>query len=285
MARASRELPSVEQVWQRIRDYAAYCKQHEVRLFTLQRFVANTITQVGDAVIERHSKEGTSQSAHIRRGDVERVWTELCTNPLHEASTKGDPRVFTHALMLAAMPRRIEERRSGVIGLVGHRTPAPLPAFAAEEIDYSRRAGGRRGGGGEGPIHRGIRLHIHDDPNTALAGLPGGPWTSFATEYSLATQDRIDVVVRDREGRFVLIEVKPRLVSDREYEESEDFDRAIARAPYAQAAKYRAQWMILREIGSERLRCVVAAPEIPGELARRMAKDHGVESVAVAVPR
>ena len=291
MAKASRALPSFDEIWSRVSDYARMCRDTGVKLYTLQRFVPNTIVDVHESSIERHSEAGRTQTAHIGRSDVERVWAQLRDNEDHAASTKGDPRVFTHALMLTAMPDLIEPRGTGVIGLVG-LGPARFEPFVdfVEDVDYGSRAAGearvgRGGGGGEGPIHRGLRIYIHENPNAALIGLTGGPWTSYATEYELATRDRIDVVVRDAEGRFVLIEVKPKLNTDEEYERAKkNDDSEQARAPFAQAAKYREQWQVLRDTATRHLRCVVAAPAIPAKLAETMAERHRIESVAVTLP-
>jgi hypothetical protein len=81
-----------------------------------------------------------------------------------------------------------------------------------------------------------------------------------------------------------LIEVKPELASDEKYEQSVGEDREHDRAPYAQAAKYRSQWQILRGMATRHLRCVVAAPQIPIKLAAAMKNNHQIESVAVTLP-
>ncbi len=283
----SRRLPSGEDVWARIRTFAIQCKDDGRRLYTLQRFVPNIITSVSDSRIERYSAEGRTHTAHIDFGHVARVWNELRERGW--SSTRGNSRVFTHALMLHALPTWIELAGPGTIRLRGgaKQSHVVLPSFAAEETIYDPRPRrSARSGGGEGPIHRAIRLYIFEEPDRALVDLPGGPWVVCRTEHTLETQDRIDVVLRDDSGNYVLLEVKPELVSDQQYSEiADEALRAYAKAPFAQAAKYRSQWNILYGTPLERIRPVVAAPAIPAKtLVKQMRRMHDIESVAVALP-
>jgi hypothetical protein len=265
-----------------VRTFAERCKHDNRKLYTLARYVANTILDVDGEKIHRHSAEGRLQTADITRLHVERVWDEL-TNQ-RWSTTKGHPRVFTHALMLHALPQFIEQASPNTIRLRTGRVSATTPlATFAQDAFYDPRPGRR--GGGEGPHHRALRMYIFEDPDNALAGLAGGPWNVCATERVLETQDRIDVVLRDNDGQFTLIEVKPKLVSDKTYPQLGSALRPDVIAPFAQAAKYRSQWHILYDTPLDRIRCVVAAPEIPREtLSREMFRRHTVESVAVQLP-
>ena len=84
-------------------------------------------------------------------------------------------------------------------------------------------------------------------------------------EYVFPTGDRVDVVLIDGAGNVLLVEVKP-------------FLSAADLAPFAQAAKYRVLWSILRERPASEIRCLVAAPgyrrlsleEDEGQTRRRM---------------
>jgi hypothetical protein len=92
-------------------------------------------------------------------------------------------------------------------------------------------------------------------------------------------------VLRDNDGQFTLIEVKPKLVSDQSYPQIGSALLPYAIAPFAQAGKYRSQWHILYNTPLDRIRCVVAAPEVPREtLSHEMLRRHGVESVAIQLP-
>ena len=278
-----RTLPSVDEVWAGVRAFAERRRVSGKPVHTLARYVGNIITHVDESKIQRHSAEGTKQTAHITRRHVEGVWQQLLEHG--RAVTTGHDRVLTHALMLHALPQWIRYVDQRTIGLRGRelRLTLPLPSYAAEEISYDPRPGRSRGG--EGPLHRALRLYIFEQPDEALANLRGGPWNVCGTEHVLETQDRIDVVVRDSDGNYTLIEVKPEIVSDTQWREIEDRLRPCAIAPFAQAAKYRAQWHMLYDTPIEHIRCVVAAPTIPiTTLSRKMLKTHKVESVAVTLP-
>lgn len=265
-----------------MRAFAEVCKAERRPLHTLSRGVENYIVEVGDEVIRRESSEGTKQTAHIGYAHVEQIWRELAEQG--HSSTEGKSRVFALALIQAAMPDCIDALGNRIYLrdvpclLVESQTDAP-----ADSRTRARLGGGR--GGGEGELHRRIRLHVFERPNEALAGLEGGPWTALATERVLETQDRVDVVVQDARGRIVLIEVKPWVCSDELHATlTQPRDLALALAPYAQAAKYRAQWHVLYGTPLPELRCVVAAPAVPTELGARILHEHGVESVAVELP-
>jgi len=170
---------------------------------------------------------------------------------------------FTPALMVAAMPDVLENLGDGEIGLRTH------PKVRAEKKRRRRRAS--MAPGVEGDEHRRLRLFIHSDPDRALRRLTGAPWTPNSTEYVFATGDRADVLLRDCDGNFVLVEVKPAL-GPRDP------------APFAQAAKYRTLMHILEGHELDAIRTVVAAPKIPKGLAKRMLAEHGIEAVRVDLP-
>lgn len=278
MALPSRERPDDEQIWQLVREHAERCRIEQRPLYTLSRGVANLIVEVGEHRIRRESAEGTTQSAHIDRHHVLEVWHELLAQGY--SATTGKPRVFAHVLLHDALPDCVHALGNRLV-LYDMPTP-PRPAATREAwLGYRLGAGF---GGGEGALHRAIRLFIFESPDLALRDLAGGPFTSIATEYTLETRDRVDVVVRDAAGRTVLIEVKPWVCDDELYGQLRDERRiALARAPWAQALKYRTQWQVLYGTSLEQLRCVVAAPTRPPRLAAAMQDSHGVESTAVCL--
>jgi hypothetical protein len=87
-------------------------------------------------------------------------------------------------------------------------------------------------------------------------------------EYVFPTGDRVDVVLIDGSGNVLLVEVKPFLAAG-------DF------APFAQAAKYRVLWNILRERPASEIRCLVAAPDINASPWKKMKDDHAIECIAI----
>jgi hypothetical protein len=87
-------------------------------------------------------------------------------------------------------------------------------------------------------------------------------------EYVFPTGDRVDVVLIDGLGNVLLVEVKPFLF-------------ASDLAPFAQAAKYRVLWSILRERPASEIRCLVAAPDINASPWKKMKDRHAVECVSI----
>ena len=61
------------------------------------------------------------------------------------------------------------------------------------------------GPGGEGPVHLALKKRIAEDPSGVL-NEPG--LVLWKLEYSLPTGDRIDVTLKDKYGRFVVVEVE-----------------------------------------------------------------------------
>ncbi|HVI03604.1 MAG TPA: hypothetical protein VM869_33145 [Enhygromyxa sp.] len=244
---------------------------------TLREGVVNTITSVHGVRIERASEKGRTNKTPILRGEILRVWRDLAANG---QTRKARPNYFTLALLQAALSDLVDDLGDGTIALHGRLPPAPERSTAfsySEAASLGRRAHAHDARADfelrESDEHWNIKHYIHTHPNEALEQLDGGPWTPSALELSLRvpTNDRVDVIVRDAAGYRVLIEVKPR-VGERSIE------------LYAQAAKYRAIWRVLHDLASDQVRCVLAAPSIPKEIARHMYSRHRIESVAVKVP-
>jgi hypothetical protein len=249
-------------VWQRVRNFAAEAAKRRLKIYTLQRKVPNVITDVKEGSVGRESAEGRTNASRVTRGMVARTW---------DAMRKGqDPRevrdvlYFTPALMLRTLPDLLEYVGDGRIALRGD------PGIAKRNQQRIQRAQQEDRGwaGGEGQLHHAIKTFIDQEPDKALAALGPGPYTRVGAEHVLPTGDRIDVVLLDRDGNVVLVEVKPLVMPD-------DL------APWAQAAKYRTLWSILEDRPLPEIRCVVAAPEIPDRWAEAILKKHGIESVAI----
>ena len=272
----ARSLPSEDEVWTQVREFAEARVEDQRPVLTLREGVGNRISAVKGARIERTSDKGRTNDTPILRGEILRVWRDLVA---HGETRKARPNYFTLALLQAAMADRIDDLGDGTIALRGHapiaKTDTPYLYAEAASIARTSRARDARADFElrESDPHWRIKHYIHADPNAALAKLDGGPWASAALELQLRvpTSDRIDVVVRSADGRYVLIEVKPQ-VGKRDF------------GLYAQASKYRAIWQVLHDLDVGGVRCVLAAPKIPEELARHMYARHRIESVAVNVP-
>ena len=276
-AKRRRRLPTEEQVWALVREFAEQRSLDRRPVPTLQEGVVNRIRQVRGARIERESQNGRTNDTPIYRGEVLRVWRDLVE---HGQTRKPRPNYFTLALLQVALKDYIDDCGDGSIALRG-RIPTSdettRPFSYAEAATLGRRARPHVARDGfelrESDAHWNIKHYIHKHPDDALVQLDGGPWTSSALELALPvpTKDRVDVIVKDSGGHRVLIEVKPRVGA-----------RDIGL--YAQAAKYRAIWRVLHDLPNDQVRCVLAAPEIPAEIARHMYAQHRIESVAVDVP-
>lgn len=257
-----RKQPTADEAWAAVHAFATRCAADARPVFTLQRTVRNIITDVAPTKIGRESAKGRTHQRKVTLGQVQRVWGALCDGQSWKDG--GNILYFTPALMLAAMPEHLEDLGGGEIGLSAH------PAVRKKK--HERIASLGRGAGGEGDLHRALRLFIHRDPDSALERIDGGPWTPYATEYVFGTGDRVDVYLRDCDGNFVLVEVKPQLeLGDR--------------APFAQAAKYRTLMHILDGRDLDSIRSIVAAPNLPEQLAKQMFERHGIESVEVTLPK
>lgn len=266
-----------EEIWERVRTFAEQRAEDGKTVPTLSEGVNNTITNVIGARIERTSDQGTKNTTPIYRGEILRVWRDLVKN---KHTRKARPNYFTLALLPAALPDLVDDHGDGTIAVRGWVQPSQPSARpyrydeAASERPPRERTVANDKELRESDAHWRIKHYIHRHPDLALAKLVGSPYTPSALELRLRvpTSDRIDVIVRDCNGRRVLIEVKPTV-------------RARDIGLYAQAAKYRAIWRVLHDLGNKDVRCALAAPKIPDALAKHMHERHLIESVAVTVPR
>ena len=255
-------LPTSDAVWQRVVDFARECLRENRPVFTVDRRVENRITDVKAGSIGRFSAQGTSNVSRVTRAMVDYLWSEITDGP-----SVGSYLYFTKALLLGALPGVVEDMDGD---LVIRNDPEVLETKARRK-EFAQDEGRGRGGG-EGALHRQLKEFIYREPDRALAGLKTGPYQSVAMEYIMPTGDRVDVFLIDGTGNMLLVEVKPFLDAD-------DL------APFAQAAKYRLLWHILRERPVDEIRCLVAAPAIAGAPWKKMLSAHRVECVAVKPPK
>lgn len=129
--------------------------------------------------------------------------------------------------------------------------------------------GGQFGGaGGEGEEHRDLKERIAANPSEVLSedGL-----SLFEVEFPFkCTGDRIDVVLRDKDKKFVAVEVE--VECDRNH---------LAGA--LQCMKYRAMLAYYFERPIEEVRCILAAHKIASEVNARCSAFE-IETITVAKP-
>ncbi len=120
------------------------------------------------------------------------------------------------------------------------------------------------GGGGEGPEHLALKIRIEQNPS-GLLGEPG--LQHYYTEFPFATNDRVDIVLKDMLGRFVAVEVEV------------DCSAKELAGPL-QCMKYQAMLSYLFGIPVEEVRTVLVAHSIHQEVKARCAA-HLIETVVI----
>jgi hypothetical protein len=120
------------------------------------------------------------------------------------------------------------------------------------------RAG--HGFGGEGALHKSLKELIGANPSAALHedGL-----SLVKLEYPFATGDRIDVLLRDRFGRYVAVEVEPVCLEGE------------VCGPL-QCMKYRAMLAYVLGVPLNEIRAILASPEIHSTVSDKC-RTHNVE--------
>lgn len=121
--RSTKNTPSGDEIWQRVKEFAENCRTHKTPVFTLHRRVRNFITEVTDTRIGRNSDEGHSKDAQsaVSRGAVLALWDYF--------TGRGErPKVlyFTLALMAEALPD-VPEVQDGVAELRRDRADGKIP--------------------------------------------------------------------------------------------------------------------------------------------------------------
>ncbi len=258
---------TADAVWTKVQAFATQAHKKRRPVYTLQRRVRNFITDVKARSIGRESDEGNTNSSRVTYSMITRIWDRLRTHG-HTATPEA-VLYFAPALLQAALPELIEYLGDGELGLRGD--PRAMAKKDQRGTRGSRRGGGSRGGGGEGELHERIKKWIYENPSAAMTKLGRGEWRSEAIEYRFLSGDTVDLVLRDPDGRFVMVEVEPQLQPD-------------DKIPWAQAAKYKTLWSILEGVPPPDIRSVVAAPALPLGMARKMRDRHGIEALAVALP-
>lgn len=251
--------PSFKQVWSDVKTAADDLRARKEPVFTLTKGVRNFITDVKHGSIGRRSDDGVTNVSRVTRGMMESLWNKLNGRAIYRSYL-----YFTPALLLKTCPHLVEH-------LDGELRLKKAPETLRLRSELNKRRFGNSSGG-EGPVHRALKMFIFENPDLALRALGPRPFTPVTDEYVFRTGDRVDVVLIDGNGHIVLVEVKPQL-----------FPHDLA--PFAQAAKYKILWSILEARAPAEVRCVVAAPSLRGSPYERMAERHGVEAVAVRVPR
>ena len=167
------------------------------------------------------------------------------------------------------------DNHSGVKRLTAGEFTALRKAYeeSADQEDRKRVESNTRGGqfggpGGEGGVHRNLKERIAADPSAVLGedGL-----SLYKVEFPFnCTGDRIDVVLRDKDKKFVAVEVEV------------ECDRNHLAGPL-QCMKYRAMLAYYFERPHKEVRCILAAHTIAPEVNARFAAFE-IQTIMVARP-
>lgn len=170
--------------------------------------------------------------------------------------------------------RGFGERHSGLRELTPEQFEAIQSQYSSSQDSALETTGSRiaaaalRGGpGGEGPAHRMLKEWIAQNPEA----LGEDGMLLVQLEMGFPTGDRIDIVLRDRFGRLVAVEVEG--ICD----ESEI-------AGPLQCAKYRALLSYAFDRPHREVRAILAAPAIDSKIVSRC-EIHGIEARLVSIPQ
>lgn len=242
--------------------------------------------------------DGTSQNIHRRRGAQGIVALVCVTAPSHELkSSKAKRYVDGSAIWwrFHAPTRSVNSAgfipRQRVAMLLGFSIKYPFRGFgdsqsglkritkcefeklheeyvnSAEDADTRRRESvppPPRGSGGEGATHLALKKQIAANPEVVLQE-PG--LTFYKEEWALPSGDRIDLVLKDKYHRFVVVEVEV------------DCPTTEVVGPL-QCLKYRTMLGYLFERPLEEIRSILVAHTIPLSLRQKIAR-YAIESVEV----
>lgn len=118
----------------------------------------------------------------------------------------------------------------------------------------------------EGEVHKKIKKLIASNPSLYLneTGL-----MHIETEYVFNTNDRVDLLLRDQYGRFIVVEVEP------ECEKNNHIGSA-------QCMKYRSLLSFERERKENEVRAILAAIKISRDVVEK-AKKYNIETKEIKV--
>ena len=266
-----------ENAWLEIQDKARRWQADRTPVYTLHEGVRNLIIGVTDTEIARQSDHGRSSAqTRIPRGQVQQIWQALASTG-QARHTKGVLR-FTYALVAAAIDgimyqpdpfRLVVADRAAADRSFIPGTPLGVPLG---HLGRRPRAGG---GGGEGPLHAAIKDFIKNDPVAALGEamtyVTEDLTENLGAEVRFVTGDRVDLLMKDDAGRYVVIEVEPRIgPSDN--------------IGFHQAGKYRILVAMEKRLRPSQVRAIVAASSIDGPLAQDYARLYGIEPCVITLP-
>ncbi len=247
-------------------------------IYTLTRSVRNIITDVTDTRISRRSDAGRSEvHTAVTRSMIERLWEALLRDG-HTRNVKAlySPTRSSSARFLASGSRSPTFTLVIADSVEANRIfdPAAREVPGLVKVPPLERGYGN-GGGGEGEIHAALKAKVKSDPVTAvgerLTYLSEDLTDRLGDETSFITGDRVDLLMKDEQGNYVVIGVEPAI-------------GPTDHVGFHQAAKYWVLVAVSKGIDLERVRRMVVATTINTNLRNHYRDRYGIESVEVSLP-
>lgn len=255
-------------------------------VYTLSRNVPNYIIGVSDTHIHRRSAEGHSvdQQTTISRRMIATLWSELSRDGQTSKASITHVLRFTYALLQRSVPGiafdpdpyfRLVLVDSDEANREFDPTADPTPGLAPLPTRTGGSGRSIGGGGGEGPIHAAIKAKIKNDPVAAvgerLTFLSEDLSERLGDEIRFATGDRVDLLMKDQDGNYVVIEVEPTIGPHDD-------------VGFLQAAKYWVLLAVSKRIALDRVRRMVAATSVDRGLRELYEARYGIEWREVSLP-
>jgi hypothetical protein len=163
---------------------------------------------------------------------------------------------------------------------VDHAPPvmAPTRQRSYGLVPAAPSGGGEGNAGGEGPVHAALKEFVKNDPEAAV----GEPLIYLAEdlmepsaqrlgdEITFVTGDRVDLLMRDADGRLVVIEVEPDIGPS-------------GHVGFHQAAKYWVLVAVANGLQLDDVRRMVVARTIDAQLRKHYQATYGIEAVEIRV--
>lgn len=265
-------------VWLEVQHRAREWMSAGASIYTLKRNVRNIITGVTESRIERRSDEGRGEEhAPVTRKMIENLWDALQrdghTRRLHTL-------YLGHAILQRAIAG-VGYEENPTLSLVltdAEEANRPFDPSADEVpglVPTSRTGSGRGGGGGEGPIHAALKHKVKTDPVGAvgerLTYISEDLTERLGDEIPFITGDRVDLLMKDEQGNYVVIEVEPSIGPNEHI-------------GFHQVAKYWVLIAVAKGIDLDRVRRMVVATTIDADLRDHYRRRYGIESAEVSLP-
>lgn len=141
---------------------------------------------------------------------------------------------------------------------------APIGTSTKDVVKRNQNRNWGFGGGGEGPEHKALKMRVFETPSDVL-GIPG--LRGVQTEFGFISNDSMDVLLEDENGRPYAVEIKVDIGKG-------DLSGVL------QAIKYRHMYAVMSRRSFNEVEAVLVAHGIARDV-RRIAEWYGVNCIEV----